>query len=171
MESIVGWRRGEDAETEVLLKWKGTAFVHCTWAKVTAIESDVVSGTHGKRRVARFFDKLPQQLGPCVDVKPQYLVVDRVFSKLEEQDRTWVCVKWDRMSYDETTWEDVALVRGAFEGGAKALEDFERVSAGAQAASERQAVVDAETEAEVTQAWSSYEGEPVRDLYLSLIHI
>ena len=40
-----------------------------------------------------------------------------------------------------------------------------RVSAGAKAASERQAVVDAETEAEVTQAWSSYEGEPVRDLY------
>ncbi len=165
VESIVGWRRGEDAETEVLLKWKGTAFVHCTWAKVTAIESDVVSGTHGKMRVARFFDKFPQQLGPCVDVKPQYLVVDRVFSKFEEQDRTLVCVKWDRMSYDETTWEDVALVRGAFEGGAKALEDFERVSAGAKAASERQAVVDAETEAEVTQAWSSYEGEPVRDLY------
>ena len=62
-----GGGEAEDAETEVLLKWKGTAFVHCTWAKVTAIESDVVSGAHGKMRVARFFDKFPQQLGPCVE--------------------------------------------------------------------------------------------------------
>ena len=164
VESIVGWRRCEKEETETLIKWKGTSYAHCTWVKVTALENDPTCGVQGKMRVARYFDKYPKELGPCVDVKPDYLVVDRVFSMFEEVDRTLVCVKWSRMSYDETNWEDITAVR-EMEGGASALEEFERVRSRASAARERQAIVDAETDEDVANAWSSYDADTVRDSY------
>lgn len=44
--------------------------------------------------VVRYFDKYLKEFGSCVDVKSDYLVVDRVFLMFEEVDRIFVCVKW-----------------------------------------------------------------------------
>jgi len=194
-EALVGWRRvettvreerseegnEENAETttnanpsqmsqttsgvEMLVKWRGASHVHCSWVSVEAIETDIASGPHGKARVGRFFDKHPMEAGPFVSVKPDYVVVDRVFSKFEEQERTLVCVKWASLGYDETTWEEESYVRNSLEGGAVALERFETIRSGAAAARARQRVIEAETTDQVKEAWKSATADAVRERY------
>lgn len=165
VERICGWRNGSAGETELLLKWRGTSYANCTWAKTSAIERDVASGTHGKMRVTRYFDKHPIELGPRVDVRPEYLVVERVFSKFEGVDKTLMCVKWQRLGYDETTWEEQSAVRDLFEGGSAAIERFERVRSRATSAFARQAIIERETANDVNNAWSSYDDDAVCESY------
>jgi chromodomain-helicase-DNA-binding protein 6 len=191
-EALVGWRRCVEttAETEegneenvlmtthdaaktnqpmrgveMLVKWRGLSHAHCSWASVEAIETDIASGPHGKARVGRFFDKHPMEAGPFVSVKPDYVVVDRVFSKFEEQERTLVCVKWASLGYDETTWEEESYVRDSLEGGAAALERFEKIRSGAVASRERQRDIEAETADQVKEAWKSATADAVRERY------
>ena len=171
VEMIVGWRTVESAgesdvnDAEVLIKWRGVSYAHCTWVRTSAIENDVATGMHGKMRVGRYFEKFPKADGPRVDVKPDYLVVSRVFAKFEELEQTLVCVKWMNMSYDETTWENAEYVRNVAKGGAAAMDEFERVHSKASSAAERQAEIDGESEEDIVKAWSTYAGEPTLDKY------
>jgi len=170
VEAIVGWRRlasreDDDEAVEVLIKWKGVAHAHCSWVRASALENDQVAGMHGKMRIGRYFEKYPRAEGPRVDVKPQYLVVGRVFAKFDEPERTLVCVKWKEMTYDETTWEELTYVRDVAEGGAAALAEFERVHARAATAIERQSVIEKETEDDVVKAWSTYTDDSTLEIY------
>lgn len=171
VEMIVGWRTVERAgesdvaDAEVLIKWRGVSYAHCTWVRTSAIENDVATGMHGKMRVGRYFEKFPKADGPRVDVKPDYLVVSRVFAKFEELEQTLVCVKWMNMSYDETTWENAEYVRNVAKGGAAAMDEFERVHSKASSAAERQAEIDGESEEDIVKAWSTYAEEPTLDKY------
>ena len=171
VELIVGWREVEradenaDDDAEVLIKWRGVSYAHCTWVRTSAIERDIATGMHGKMRVGRYFEKFPKADGPRVDVKPDYLVVSRVFAKFEEPEQTSVCVKWMDMSYDETTWENAAYVRDVAKGGAAAMDEFERVNARASAADARQAEIENETEDDIANAWSTYGEEPTLEKY------
>ena len=171
VELVAGWRRagtstdgGED-ELELLIKWRGESYARCSWVRVSAIENDPVGRAHGKSRVARYFEKFPVSEGPRVDVKPEWVIVERVFSQFEEGDKSLVCVKWERLGYDDTTWEDIGFVRDRLEGGRAALERFERVQALATVASERQAILDTETDEDIASAWKSYKSDAVCDLY------
>lgn len=171
VEVVAGWRRAEPSadegagELELLIKWRGESYARCTWVRVSTIENDPVGRAHGKARVARYFEKFPVSEGPRVDVKPEWVVVERVFSHFEEGDKKLVCVKWERLGYDDTTWEDIGFVRDRLEGGVAALERYERVHALATVASERQAILEAETEEDVALAWKSYAPDAVCESY------
>ena len=98
--------------TEFYVKWKGKAYIHCSWVK----ESEILGTPHGKLRLTYYWKDRERTSLPDDDdpFPPEYLEVDRIVAAKQEVNpqtgRPYYLyfIKWKELPYAESTWEQAS---------------------------------------------------------------
>ncbi|PRP87395.1 chromodomain helicase hrp1 [Planoprotostelium fungivorum] len=133
VEKILSDRQDkESGEKEYYVKYKGEAYVHCSWMK----ESEMTADGVGKKRITRYWqnkNKAPtakvteEFVVPEEDlVSSDYMEVEKVLDERVylddkgEELRTYL-VKWKSLPYTECTWENEEVI-----GDPEKIREYER---------------------------------------------
>ncbi|KAL0033469.1 hypothetical protein WJX77_010766 [Trebouxia sp. C0004] len=120
--------KGLTSVREYFVKWKGKAFIHCSWvkhddvAKVAKYSAGLnmrfkhyQRSVYGMPQVATSGKLEDQEVGDMVNgIDPLWVLVDRVISQQEKKGKVQYLVKWKGLGYDESTWETPADILPKF---------------------------------------------------------
>lgn len=94
--------------TEFFVKWKGKAYIHCSWVT----EAEILATSHGKLRLTYYWrDREKKSPDDDEPFPPEYLEVDRIVAAKSElnpetnSNYYLYLIKWKELPYSDVTWE------------------------------------------------------------------
>eukprot|EP00339_Tiarina_fusa_P012625 CAMPEP_0117033454 /NCGR_PEP_ID=MMETSP0472-20121206/23902_1 /TAXON_ID=693140 ORGANISM="Tiarina fusus, Strain LIS" /NCGR_SAMPLE_ID=MMETSP0472 /ASSEMBLY_ACC=CAM_ASM_000603 /LENGTH=1984 /DNA_ID=CAMNT_0004742375 /DNA_START=28 /DNA_END=5983 /DNA_ORIENTATION=+ len=102
VEKILAHRYDEKGEIEYYVKWKNRSYLHVAWVGPDEFSHE----RYSKRKLLRYHKKEELLYDEADEIfNASFLEVDRIIAHYQGEEEMEYFVKWDQMSYTESTWE------------------------------------------------------------------